>query len=81
MLTEYINAAMEQAEYKLLEDGTYFGEIPPCPGVWGNASTLKACMTELQEVLEEWILLGLKQGQALPEINGINLNIRQQEVA
>ena len=74
MLTKYIQAAMAQAEFKLLEDGTYFGEIPPCQGVWSNDASLKACLIELQEVLEEWILLGLKRGHEIPVIDDINLN-------
>jgi len=74
MLTKYIQAAMAQAEFKLLEDGTYFGEIPPCQGVWSNDASLKVCLIELQEVLEEWILLGLKRGHEIPVIDDINLN-------
>ena len=49
MLTEYINAAMRQASYKLLEDGTYFGEVPELPGTRASASNLEACRKELQE--------------------------------
>jgi len=74
MLTKYIQAAMAQAEFKLLEDGTYFGEIPPCQGVWSNDASLKVCLIELQEVLEEWILLGLNRGHEIPVIDDINLN-------
>lgn len=28
MLTRYIQAAMRQATYELLKDGTFYGEIP-----------------------------------------------------
>ncbi len=75
MLTEYIRAAMRQATYKILDDdGTFFGSIPSCQGVWSNAATLEACREELQEVLEEWILIGLRHGDPLPVIDGIDLN-------
>jgi len=33
MLIEYINKAMRKAVYEKLEDGTYSGKIPQCPGV------------------------------------------------
>jgi predicted RNase H-like HicB family nuclease len=33
------------------------------------------CQEELREVLEEWILLNLRDGIKLPIIEGINLNI------
>lgn len=78
MLTAYINAAMRKARYEILPDGEgYFGTIEGLQGVWANADTLEACQEELREVLEEWIVLGLKMGHALPVIDGIELNIRE----
>ena len=77
MLTDYIRAAMHQARYEILEDdGSFYGEIPDCQGVWANADTLEACRDELEEVLEEWILLGVRLGHSLPVIGGIDLNLR-----
>lgn len=60
MLTVYIAEAMSRATYKILEDGTYFGEIPNLRGVWANEATLEGCRKVLQEVLEEWLLLKRK---------------------
>jgi predicted RNase H-like HicB family nuclease len=80
MLTNYIQAAMRQATYQLLEDGTFYGEIPGVQGVYANAERLEACRELLQEVLEGWIILGLRLQHSLPVIDGINLNA-QQEVA
>lgn len=80
MLTKYIETAMERAHYKILEDGSYFGEIPELKGVWANEETLEACRNELQEVLEDWVLLGLHLRHPIPVLDGIDLN-PQQEVA
>jgi predicted RNase H-like HicB family nuclease len=66
MLTAYIRTAMQQAHYEILEDGTYYGEIPALQGVYANADTLEACREELQGVLEGWIILGLRLGHSLP---------------
>lgn len=66
MLTEYIQNAMGRANYEILEDGTYCGTIPKCPGVIAFDSTLEACRHQLQEVLEGWILLALQDGDPLP---------------
>jgi predicted RNase H-like HicB family nuclease len=57
MLTAYISAAMARARYKIIDDRSYFGEIPGLRGVWANAKTLEACRHELQEVLEDWLAL------------------------
>ena len=67
MLTRFINSAMEQATYEILDDATYYGEIPSCRGVWANARTLEACRRELQEVLEEWLELRLRADEPLPK--------------
>jgi predicted RNase H-like HicB family nuclease len=75
ILTAFTEAAMHEAKYKILEDGTFFGEIPSCPGVWANEKTLEECRDVLKEVLEEWIVLKLRDGDQLPSIGGINLNI------
>jgi predicted RNase H-like HicB family nuclease len=48
---------MEHAHYEILpDDGTFYGEIPECAGVYSNAATLEKCRDELEDVLEEWIL-------------------------
>jgi len=79
MLTDYIQAAMRKAQYEILPDGEgYFGKIPELQGVWANADTLETCREELQEVLEEWIILGLKMGDPIPIIDGIELNIKKE---
>jgi len=57
MLTAYIAEAMARASYKMLEDGSYFGEIPGLQGVWANEKTLEVCRAVLQEVLEDWLKL------------------------
>ena len=57
MLTAYIRAAMQRAQYKIFDDGMYFGEIPGFQGVWASEASLEGCRRVLQEVLEEWLLL------------------------
>ena len=74
MLTEYIEAAMRHAKYEILEDNTYYGEIPECNGVLANQDTLEDCRDDLRGALEGWILLHLQDGAELPVIEGININ-------
>ena len=79
MLTEYIQAAMRHATYEILPDGTFYGEIPDCQGVYANARSLEACREELQEVLEGWIVLGRRLGHILPTVDGIALTAEYEE--
>ena len=75
MLTSYIQSAMRRATYEILSDRTFYGEIPGFSGVYSNAPTLEACREQLQEVLEGWIVLGLRLGHTLPEVDGIRLDM------
>ncbi len=74
ILSDYVEQAMAEAVYEKLDDGTYAGRIPSCPGVVAFGDTLRMCQEALQSVLEEWILLGLKMGHSLPVLEGIDLN-------
>jgi predicted RNase H-like HicB family nuclease len=79
IITKYIEAAMHRAIYDVLEDdGTFYGRIPECQGVLANAETREACRDELQEVLEEWILLGLQLGHSLPVLDDIDLSFKKE---
>ena len=66
MLSEYIIQKLNKAKYKIINDGSYFGEIPGLKGVWASAKTLEACREELREVLEGWIVLKLQDGDKIP---------------
>ena len=73
MLLEYIRVAMRQAVYKILEDGSYFGEIQGFKGVWADASNLEDCRENLQSTLEDWLLLSVRLDHAMPILDGIDI--------
>jgi len=74
VLTDYVECALAQAAIEKLDDGTYAGRIPACPGVLAFGQDMKDCEDELRSTLEDWVLLGLKLGHPLPVIAGIDLN-------
>ena len=65
---------MGEAVYEKLEDGTYSGEIPECPGIIAFGQTLQECQTELESVFEGWVLVKIRHGDDLPVIAGIDMN-------
>jgi predicted RNase H-like HicB family nuclease len=82
MLTKYIEAAMRHAHYEILaDDGTYYGEIPECQGVYANARTLEECREELAEVLEDWLLFRIHKNLVLPKIDGLTLDVKEEATA
>lgn len=81
MLASYIDAAMEQAVYEIIEDErTYWGEIPGLQGVWARHATPEGCRRELREALSDWIALRLRLGLDIPVIAAIDLNQLTQPV-
>ena len=76
MISVYIDARLKEAVYKLLEDGTYFGEIPSLKGVWSEGKTLESCRAELQEVMEEWLVLKLRHSESIPDFDPENSQSR-----
>lgn len=74
MLSEYINKKLGEAQYKILKDGSYFGEIPGLKGVWANGKKLEDCREDLQEILEDWLLLKVKANEKIP---GFQIRIDQ----
>lgn len=74
MINEYIRAAMKEARYEVLEDGSFYGKIEGLKGVWANADTLEETREELEEVLEEWIVLRLSKNLPIPSVGGAALS-------
>jgi predicted RNase H-like HicB family nuclease len=78
MLTKYLRAAMHRARYEILVDErTFYGEIPGFEGVYADAPSLEACREELEEVLEEWILFRVSRNLRLPVVDGLELSVKE----
>ena len=78
MLLDYFKAAMRHARYEILsDDGSFYGEIPECNGVYANAMTLESCRDELKEMLEEWVLFRVYKNLSIPVIEGCEISIRE----
>lgn len=69
MLTEYIEAALKEATYEIIqEEEPYYGAVPSLQGVWATGKTLEECRRNLKEVLEGWIVIRLRRGLPIPPI-------------
>lgn len=76
MISSFIESRLNNASYKIIADKTYFGEIKGLRGVWANAKTLEKCRTQLQEVLEDWLVIKIKSGDTVP---GFRLDFDQRK--
>lgn len=70
--TAYIQEGMRRATYEIIENPEpYYGHIPDLQGVYAVGATLEACRDELQSVLEDWILVGLRLGHTIPPLGEV----------
>ena len=82
IITRFITAAMKQTKVEILDDddGRFYGEIPPCRGVWATGKTKEECLGSLREVLEEWTMFKLRDNDKdFPVLDNVDLNIERQE--
>ncbi len=78
MLTKYIRAALHRARYEILvDDGSFYGEIPVCNEVYANALPLEECREQLEEILEEWMPFRISRNLPIPIIDGVELTIKE----
>ena len=75
MIREYISRALHRATYEKLEDGTFVGEVPGLQGVLAHSSRLEDCREQLSEVIEEWVLVRVSRGLAIPAIDGVTVAV------
>lgn len=77
MLSDFISKKLKEARYKILEDRSYFGDIPSLRGVWANAKNLESCRQGLISALEDWLLFKLKEGDDIP---GLHIGVDQRRL-
>jgi predicted RNase H-like HicB family nuclease len=75
MIRQYVEEALRTARYEKLDDGTFYGEVPRLRGVLATAQTLEECRDQLAEVVEEWVLVRVAKGLAVPPLGKIGIKV------
>ena len=81
MFSEYIQAALERAEYDTLEDGSYVATVAGLQGVIAVGDSFEECRKDLIEVIEEWIVARIQWGYPIPPIAGHTIESSKEPVA
>jgi len=76
MILAYVEQALKRADYAKLEDGAYVAEVEGLRGVIGTGSSLEACRANLAEVVEEWVLVRVSRGLAVPTLGDVTVEIK-----
>lgn len=77
MIRQYVEEALKIAHYDKLEDGTFYGEVPRLRGVLATGETLEECRSQLAEVVEEWVLVRVAKGLAVPPLGKIEVKVKK----
>ena len=76
MILAYVQEALQRAEYDKLDDGTYVAEVPGLHGVLATGRSLEHCRSSLAEVVEEWVLVRIAQGLAVPPLGDVTVAVK-----
>ena len=68
MISQYVAKALERAQYRLLEDGSYAATVRGLRGVIATGATFEACRRDLAQVVEEWVLIRVARGLPVPAL-------------
>jgi predicted RNase H-like HicB family nuclease len=72
MLLQYIQTALDQAHYEIIEDEEpFYGEVPQLEGVWATGKTLEQCRSNLAEAIEDWVLFSVAKGLPIPTLGQV----------
>ena len=77
MISRYVDKALRRARYTQLEDGTFAVTVIGLRGVIATGPTLEACRDDLTEVVEEWVLVRVARGLAVPSLAGARVQVRK----
>lgn len=70
MTTAYVETAVERADFRVVDDGTFAATVPGLRGVIATGDTLEACRQELASVVEEWVAVRQARGLSVSEVKG-----------
>ena len=74
MLVEYIEQALNQAHYEMIDDEEpYYGEVKELNGVYATGASLEECRKNLKEVIEGWIIISIQKNLPIPKIGNLEI--------
>ena len=72
-LIEYVQKALQQADYYPDENGVIIGKVPEVHGFFAQGKSQKEAEENLRDVIEGNLLLALQLGFEIPALPGIEI--------
>jgi predicted RNase H-like HicB family nuclease len=76
LISRFVEQALRRAQYQPVDSG-YCATVPALRGVVALGRTLEDCRAELAEVVEEWILVRVARGLAIPKLGGVLIRVKR----
>lgn len=74
--SEFVAEAIKYAKYEHCnQTESWTASVEEFPGCWAQAETVEAARQELLEVIEGWLLLGIRAGDKIPPIGNKRLGL------
>ena len=70
ILSRYVEAALQHADYERDEHGVVVAQIPGADGFYAQGDTFEQARENLQDVIEGNVILALQLGWEIPTIEG-----------
>ncbi|MCD6384426.1 type II toxin-antitoxin system HicB family antitoxin [Candidatus Sumerlaeota bacterium] len=70
-MTQYVDKALQKAEYYRDENGVVIAKVPDAPGFFAQGDNFEEARNNLREVIEGNVILALQLGLPIPEIEGV----------
>jgi len=77
MISRYVQEALHRAAYSVVDGNTYCATVPGLPGVIATGRSLEACRDQLAEVVEEWLLVRVARGLAIPRLGTVRVRVKR----
>ena len=77
MISQYVASALERAQYRSIDNGTFAATVRGLKGVVATGTTLEACRRDLTEVIEEWVLVRVARGLPVPSLGKVVVKVRR----
>lgn len=76
LFQKYIYAALQHAQYQYDDDrGSFIGFVEELPICWAEGTTIEETRSELESVIEGWVLLSIRRGESLPQLGNVSFMI------
>lgn len=80
VLSQYVEAALRQAEYERDENGVVIVRVPEASGFYSQGDTFEEARENLRDAIEGNVIIALQLGLNIPQIEGVVIEEQDAEV-